>query len=107
MINLYKEISKEILKILEADNIEDIKLVENFNKRQELIDSLSLEELSDFKRAYSDEKVYKLDKEIKFKLGQQMIATKKAISEFKVGKKANSVYANMNKNNLNIFLKKV
>ena len=36
-----------------------------------------------------------------------MIAVKKEISEFKINKTANSAYANMNKNNLNIFYKKV
>ena len=36
-----------------------------------------------------------------------MILVKKEISEFKVNKTANSAYANMSKDNLNIFYKKV
>ena len=94
MINLYKEISEEILRILDTNDIDDVKVVKELKKRQELIDNLSGEELADFRS-------------IKSKLGQEMIAIRKEISEFKINKTANSAYANMNKNNLNIFYKKV
>lgn len=107
MINLYKEISEEILRILDTNDIDDVKVVQELKKRQELIDNLSGEELADFRKVYKDKEVHKLDKSIKSKLGQEMIAVKKEISEFKINKTANSAYANMNKNNLNIFYKKV
>lgn len=107
MIKLYKEISKEILRILDKDDIDDVKLIEKFKKRQELMDCLNGKELDEFRRTYNEEEIYKLDKEIKTKIAQQMMEIRKEISEFKVNKTANSTYVNMNKNNLNIFYKKV
>ena len=107
MINLYKNISEEILKILEANDLDDFKLVSEFKKRQDLIDSLNEKELEEFRKAYNEEDIYKMDKVIKDKLEKEILAVKKEIRNFKVNKTANSAYANMNKNNLNIFYKKV
>ena len=107
MINLYKNISEEILKILEANDLDDVKLVSEFKKRQDLIDSLNEKELEEFRKVYNEEEIYKIDKVIKDKLEKEILAVKKEIRNFKVNKTANSAYANMNKNNLNIFYKKV
>lgn len=107
MINLYKNISEEILKILQANDLDDVKLVSEFKKRQDLIDSLNEKELEEFRKFYNEEGVCNIDKTIKGKLAKEIINTKKEINNFKVNRIGNSVYANMNKNNLNIFYKKV
>lgn len=107
MINLYKDISEEILKLLEDSDINTTELINKLKKRQDLIDSLNEDKLEKLKKDYNENKIYNIDKAIKAKLSIEIIATKKEINSFKVNKTANSAYANMNKNNLNIFYKKV
>ena len=91
MINLYKSISEKILEIVSAKEVDEKKLAIELNKRQELINNLKDEELKSFKEAYNTEKIYEYDEKIKIKLN----------------KTVNTAYANMNKNNLNIFSRKV
>lgn len=107
MIRLYKDICEEILKMLQDNDVDDVKLVNEFKKRQDLIYSLNEKDLELFKKAYNELEVYKIDEDIKTKLSKEIIAVKKEINDFKVNKTANSVYVNMNKSNLNIFYKKV
>lgn len=107
MIKLYKNICEEILKVLEDNEVDDVKLVNEFKKRQDLIDNLSEKELEEFRKNYNVYEIYKIDKVIKTKLAEEMRVVKKEINDFKINKIANSAYANMNKNNLNIFYKKV
>ena len=107
MIKLYKKVSEEILLILDSNDIDGIKLVEKFKERQELLDSLRDKELDKFRVSYHEDEIYQIDNDIKLKLRKQMILVKQEISEFKVNKTANSDYANMSKDNLNIFYKKV
>ena len=48
-----------------------------------------------------------VDEKIKIKLKSQMLSVRKKLSEYKLNKTVNTAYANMNKNNLNIFSRKV
>ena len=105
MINLYKSISEKILEIVSAKEVDEKKLAIELNKRQELINNLKDEELKSFKEAYNTEKMY--DEKIKIKLKSQMLSVRKELSEYKLNKTVNTAYANMNKNNLNIFSRKV
>ena len=84
MINLYKSISEKILEIVSAKEVDEKKLAIELNKRQELINNLKDEELK-----------------------SQMLSVRKELSEYKLNKTVNTAYANMNKNNLNIFSRKV
>ena len=68
---------------------------------------LYLEELKSFKEAYNTEKIYEYDEKIKIKLKSQILSVRKELSEYKLNKTVNTAYANMNKNNLNIFSRKV
>ena len=104
MINLYKSISEKILEIVSAKEVDEKKLAIELNKRQELINNLKDEELKSFKEAYNTEKIYEYDEKIKIKL---MLSVRKELSEYKLNKTVNTAYANMNKNNLNIFSRKV
>ena len=84
MINLYKSISEKILEIVSAKEVDEKKLAIELNKRQELINNLKDEELK-----------------------SQILSVRKELSEYKLNKTVNTAYANMNKNNLNIFSRKV
>ena len=106
MINLYKSISEKILEIVSAKEVDEKKLAIELNKRQELINNLKDEELKSFKEAYNTE-IYEYDEKIKIKLKSQMLSVRKELSEYKLNKTVNTAYANMNKNNLNIFSRKV
>lgn len=107
MIKEYKEISVNILSLLNEENINDVKIKENFDKRQNIIDSLDEHEAKKFGKLYKSEKIYKLDEEIKIKLENKMLELKKDINEYKKNKVVNSAYININKKNLNLFSKKV
>ena len=107
MINLYKNISLEILKILNEDDIDNEKLEYNIEKRQEIIYSLNNEDLESFKNHYKNSEIIKIDNEIKKLLGNKIIEVRKELNSYKIKKNVNTVYANMNKNKLNIFSKRV
>lgn len=107
MIEVYRTITEKILEIVSNKEIDTAQLEFNLQRRQELIDSLQGQELDNFKESYKKEELYSLDEKIKIKLNEQILVVKKEINNFKLNKLGNSIYANMNKNNLNIFYKKV
>lgn len=107
MIKEYKKISVNILSLLNEESINDVKIKENFDKRQNIIDFLDENEAKKFGKLYKSEEIYKLDEEIKIKLENKMLELKKNINEYKKNKVVNSAYININKKNLNLFSKKV
>lgn len=107
MIKEYIDISENILSLLREDDVDDIQIKNSFDKRQEIINSLNEEELKKFGNLYKNEKVYKLEEEIKIELGNKMLEVRKEIAEYKKTKIVNSAYININKKNLNLFSKKV
>ncbi|MBY0754669.1 hypothetical protein K5V21_04280 [Clostridium sardiniense] len=107
MINLYKNISLNIIKILNEDDIDDGKLEHNIEKRQEVINSLDERELEDFKKHYKDSQLIQLDNKIKILLEKKIIEVRKELNSYKTKRSINTIYVNMNKNNLNIFSRKV
>lgn len=107
MIEIYKSISEKILKIVNEKEVNTSELELNLQKRKELIDSLEEQDLENFREAYKNQGLYDIDKKIKIKLNEQILSVKREISDFKLSKIGNSAYANMRKNNLNIFYKKV
>lgn len=107
MINLYKNISLNIIKILNEDDIDDDKLEYNIEKRQEVINSLKGQELEDFKNHYKNSELMQLDNKIKILLEKKIIEFRKELNSYKTKRSINTIYVNMNKNNLNIFSRKV
>lgn len=107
MIDLYKEISGEILKALSYANVDEYEIEKKLDQRQALIDNLSEKELESFILDYKKGAVYELDKEIKVKLAEAISDVKNEIRQYKTKKAVNTAYVNVNKNNLNLFLKKV
>lgn len=107
MINLYKDITEKILEIVNDEELDDVQLALQLEKRQELISSLKGQALDNFREDYKNNGFYDVDENIKVKLKEHMIAVRKELSEYKLNKTVNTAYANMNKNNLNIFSRKV
>ncbi|GKZ01623.1 hypothetical protein [Paraclostridium bifermentans] len=104
-IDLYKQVSNEILETLKYDKLEN--LDEYFEKRESIINELeSNESINEFKKIYK-EKLYHIDNEIKILVEEKMLDVKKEIAEYKRNQNGNFTYANMNKTNFNIFSKKV
>lgn len=107
MVELYKNISLDIIELLNTYEIDNNKLEYMISKRQEIINSLNGQDLEDFKRYYKSSKIVELDNKIKSILGQKIIEVRKELSSYKTKRVVNTIYANMNKNNLNIFSRKV
>lgn len=107
MIEVYRNITEKILEIVSDREINHIELEFNLQKRKALIESLQGEELEDFRECYKNEGLYNIDEKIKVKLNEQILLVKREIGNFKLSEIGNIAYANMNKNNLNIFYKKV
>lgn len=104
-IDLYKQVSNEILEALKYDKLEN--LDEYFEKRESIINELeSNESINEFRKIYK-EKLYHIDNEIKILVEEKMLDVKKEIAEYKRNQNGNFTYANMNKTNFNIFSKKV
>ena len=104
-IDLYKQVSNEILEALKYDKLEN--LDEYFEKRESIINELELNEtINEFRKIYK-EKLYHIDNEIKILVEEKMLDVKKEIAEYKRSQNGNFTYANMNKTNFNIFSKKV
>lgn len=107
MINLYKNISLYIIDILNEDDIDNEKLEYNIEKRQKIIESLNSNSLKYFKNHYKNSEIIELDNKIKSLLEEKIIEVRKELNLYRTKKSVNAVYVNMNKNNLNIFSKKV
>ena len=69
--------------------------------------NLKEDEFEKFGQAYKESGLYKLDGEIKVKLRERIVEVKKELQEYKAKRMVNTAYTNMNRNNLNIFYKKV
>lgn len=107
MVSKYKKISEEILNNLKDNNVDEKFIDEKLKERQIIIDNISESELECFKRQYVEFGVNIIDKEIKKKLATEIIKAKKEMLNYKDSKVVNTTYANMKKNNFNIFSTKV
>ena len=107
MINKYRGISEEIFNMINVEEFDHIKLGEKLQERQIIIDNLKEDEFEKFGQAYKESGLYKLDGEIKVKLRERIVEVKKELQEYKAKRMDNTAYTNMNRNNLNIFYKKV
>lgn len=107
MINKYRGISEEIFNMINVEEFDHIKLGEKLQERQIIIDNLKEDEFEKFGQAYKESGLYKLDGEIKVKIRERIVEVKKELQEYKAKRMVNTAYTNMNRNNLNIFYKKV
>ena len=107
MIDRYRSISEKIFKVVNCEEVDYIGLNQALKERQSIIDNLREDEINDFRQAYKESDICKLDEEIKIKLSERILEVKKELQDYKSKRMVNAAYANMNRNNLNIFYKKV
>lgn len=102
-VNLYKNITLEIIQCLKDDNIEVLEAL--FKKRQSILDEEK--DNKQFKKSMINIGIIDLDKTIKDLLHQNMIKTKIEIQKHKLSTVTNNTYINNNQQKINIFNAKV
>ncbi|MBQ8997501.1 MAG: hypothetical protein IJ086_02265 [Clostridium sp.] len=107
LINLYKNISLEILELFNKEDIDNNKLDKLLDNRENILENLDDDKLKIFAEHYVSNNLNEIDKRIKFKFTKKMIETQLEINNYKKNKQMNTAYININKKNLNLFSKKV
>ena len=102
-VNLYKEITLEIIKCLKDDKLEQLEIL--FEKRESILEDER--DNKTFKESMIDIGIIDLDKTIKDLLNQNMIKTKLEIQKHRLSTITNNSYININKQKINIFNAKV
>ena len=102
-VNLYKEITLEIIKCLKEENIDNIDAL--FKRRENILDEEK--DNKNFKESMIKLGIIELDKTIKDLLHQNMIKTKLEIQKHRLSTVTNNTYMNNNQQKINIFNAKV
>ena len=102
-VNLYKEITLEIITYLKEDKLEQLE--DLFEKRQNLLEEEK--DNKEFKESMIELGIIDLDKTIKELLHQNMIKTKLEIQKHRLSTITNNSYMNINTQKINIFNAKV
>ncbi len=102
-VNLYKKISLDIIEAINNDNIDILK--ELFDKRQYILDQEKDKEK--LKEELIKCGILDIDNNIKILLSNNIDKIKDEIKEYKRSMQVNNSYIKNNKENLNIFNKKV
>ena len=102
-VNLYKEITLEIIQCLKDDKLEVLEGL--FERRQDILDKEKNNK--DFKESMIKVGIVDLDKTIKDLLHQNMIKTKLEIQKHKLSSLTNNCYINNSQKKINIFNAKV
>ncbi len=102
-VNLYKEITLEIIKCLKEDKLEVLE--DLFEKRQNILEKEI--DNKDFKESMIGHGIIALDKNIKELLHQNMIKTKLEIQKHRLYSLTNNTYINNSQKKINIFNEKV
>ncbi|UWD48928.1 flagellar protein FliT [Clostridioides difficile] len=104
-INLYKDISLQIITLIEKEEYKNIS--NRLNERQDIINSVSEVDKNDFIQLYNDKELIEIDDRIRNSLQEQLSEVKKELHEYKLTKQVNTMYYNLNREKVNIFNKKV
>ena len=102
-IQLYKQISLDIISAIKSEKIDIIS--ELLDKRQEILDIEQDNE--EFRISLSNDGILDIDKEIQKILSESILKVKSDIKRHKQSVQANNSYTNSFRENLNIFYKKV
>jgi len=102
-VTLYKQISLEIIEAIKNDNIDT--LSELFDKRQSILNESN--DKNSLKESFIKSDIVEIDNEIKNLLSKEIEKTKQEIKEHRRSTVVNNSYIQNNKENLNIFNKKV
>lgn len=107
-IELYKELTLEMISIMNKEGDYQDKIAELLDKRQVIIDSFTTsEDVIQFRVLYRDYDITSLDNELKELLTQELNKTKTDIIEQKKKRIANSAYSKVNREGLNLFSKQI
>ena len=107
-IELYKELTLEMINVMNKEGDYQDKIAELLDKRQAIIDSfISNEDVIQFRVLYRDYDIAKLDNELKELLTEELNKTKTDIIEQKKKRIANSAYSKVNREGLNLFSKQI
>ncbi|MDB0440909.1 flagellar protein FliT [Clostridioides difficile] len=104
-INLYKDISLQIITLIEKEEYKNIS--NRLNERQDIINSVSEVDKNDFIQLYNDKELIEIDDKIRNSLQEQLSEVKKELHEYKLTKQVNTMYYSLNREKVNIFNKKV
>lgn len=104
-LDLYKNLSIEILKLLKEDKFDEID--EMLDRRSLLIEEMNEKQQAEFKKSYIESDIFQIDKEIKSIFEKEIGKIKDEIKNQKKIKQVNYSYINTKKENLNIFNQKV
>ncbi|MCC0681672.1 flagellar protein FliT [Clostridioides sp. ES-S-0005-03] len=104
-IKLYKDISLQIITLIEKEEYENIS--NRLNERQNIINSISEVDKNDFIQFYNDMELIAIDNRIRNSLQEQLSEVKKELHEYKLTKQVNTMYYSLNREKVNIFNKKV
>jgi len=102
-VNLYKNITLEIIQCLKDDKLEQLE--DLFESRQDILDEEN--DNKEFKESMINMGIIDLDKTIKDLLHQNMIKTKLEIQKHRLSTITNNSYMNINTQKINIFNAKV
>ena len=102
-VNLYKEITLQIIKCLKEDKIDDLEHL--FESRQNILQKEI--DNKNFKDSMINIGIIDLDKNIKELLHQNMIKTKLEIKNHRLSTITNNIYINNSQKKINIFNAKV
>ncbi len=102
-VNLYKEITLQIIKCLKEDKLEQLE--DLFESRENILEVEKNNK--EFKESMIDIGIIDLDKTIKDLLHQNMIKTKLEIQKHRLSTITNNRYINNNQQKINIFNAKV
>ena len=102
-VNLYKEITLQIIKCLKEDKLEQLE--DLFESRENILEVEKNNK--EFKESMIDIGIIDLDKTIKDLLHQNMIKTKLEIKNHRLSTITNNIYINNSQKKINIFNAKV
>ncbi len=102
-LKLYKEISLRIVEMLKKNDVSELDIL--LNKRQDILDKES--NIEEFKNILINNGILEIDNMIHILISSNMDKVKNEIREHRLSKQANNSYMCFNRENLNIFSKKV
>lgn len=104
-LNLYKEISLQIIRLIEEEEYKYIS--DRLEDRQKIINTIDENDKENFMSIYSDMKLIYIDNKIQSTLQRNLLEVKKELHEYKLTKQVNTMYSKLNREKVNIFNKKV
>lgn len=104
-LNLYKEISLQIIRLIEEEEYKYIS--DRLDDRQKIINSIDENDKENFMSIYSNMRLIYIDNKIQSTLQKNLLEVKKELHEYKLTKQVNTMYSKLNREKVNIFNKKV